>query len=299
MKNLLLCLAFSLLYLPYSNACDGCGCSVAGGGIGLLTQANARFLSLSHRYSSFQLSSHDGIPNVARDHFHDLQLGARIGLSSRFLIEGAVPYRIITREGEGAIPVSEKGIGDVRVVGHYTFIDRLDPVKKRRLQWSIGLGASAPTGAYNPIYDDAVPDHLNPGAGAWGLLLQSNLSWQTDTWGINSRFSGQVRQENEANYRFGNQWTNTTLVFWRQANEKFAWAPFAGWYGELLGNGHRNGRVEEPSTGGWGAFLNTGVEVKWDAFNLTAQWQMPFAQHFTEGETHANSRLAFTLAFLL
>ena len=299
MRILLLGLLFSWWSLPLSTACDGCGCSVAGGGIGLLTQANARFLSLTYRYSAFELSSHDGIPNVARDHFNNWQLAARIGLSSRFLGEGALPYHLIIREGEGAIPVEQNGIGDLRLMVHYTLVDRMDPVPKNGFQWSLGLGSSAPTGAYNPVYDDAIPDHLNPGAGTWGLLLQSNLSWQKGPWGLNSRFTGQLRSENEANYRFGDQWTNTTLIFWRRSAGRLAWAPFAGWYGEYLANGRRFDRPEDPTTRGWGTFLNAGLEVKWQSLHLSAQWQLPFAQDFSGGETQANSRVAFTLAFLL
>ncbi len=297
MKRTLITVVILLLLIPIGKACDGCGSSISGGGVGLLTQANARFLGLNYRYSLFnigQLSS----TTLNQDQFSDIQLLARVGLTKRLIVQGVLPYRLINRTGPETIPVDEKGIGDISILANWSFIDQMTE-KGHRIFWSAGAGVIIPSGKYVGIYDDRTPDYLYPGTGAWGTLLQSNFSLHFANWGINTSASALFRQENKANYRFGNQWTQSLLAFWKKGWPKFSVAPFAGVYSEILDNGRRNGSLEDPSSAGYGTFGNLGVEAGFRRMNLTMQTKVPMIQNYSAGEASAQTRFSVALAILL
>lgn len=291
---------FLLMVLSFfataGQACDGCGSAITGGGIGLMTQANARFLGLSYRFSQFHLGDHLS-SDLTKDRFTDLQLVARISLTKRLLVQGNLPYRIISRKGDESLAVDENGIGDATVSAFWTITDRLSD-QGRRLFWAFGAGAILPTGPYDGTYDDRTPDHLNPGGNAWGWMLQSNLSLQFAKWGINAQATGAFRQPNSVEYRFGNQWTQSVLAFWRQDLGKLNLAPYAGLYSEILQNGRRHDVFENPSTAGQGLFTQVGLEAGMGAFNFMAQVQLPVQQNYSDGEAKAQARFTTSVAYL-
>ncbi len=297
MNRTLMTIVCLLLLIPIGKACDGCGSSISGGGVGLLTQANARYLGLNYRYSLFNiglLSSN----SVNQDQFSDIQLLARVGLTKRLLVQGVLPYRFINRTGPETLPVDEKGIGDISLLANWSLIDE-STEGGQRIFWSAGVGVSIPSGRYVGIYDDRTPDYLYPGTGAWGTILQSNFSLHFANWGINANASAHFKQENKANYRFGNQWTQSLLAFWKKGWPKFSVAPFAGVYSEMLGNGRRNGDLEDPTSAGYGAFGNVGVETGFGRMNLTAQAKIPMVQNYSAGEASAQTRFSVSLVVLL
>lgn len=294
-RSLFLLMVLSF-FATIGQACDGCGSAITGGGIGLMTQANARYLGLSYRFSQFHLGDHLS-SSLTKDRFSDLQVVARFSVTKRLLVQGSLPYRMISREGEESLAVNKKGIGDANLSAYWTIADKLSE-KGQRLFWSIGTGVVLPTGAYDGTFDDRTPDHLHPGGNAWGLMLQSNLSLQFAKWGINAQASGALRQPNSASYRFGNQWTQSVLVFWRQDFGKLSLAPFAGLYSEMLQNGRRNDVWEYPSTAGQGLFTQAGIEAGRGAFNFTAQVQLPMQQNYSDGEAKAQPRFTTSVAYL-
>lgn len=278
-------------------SCDGCGSAISGGGIGLVTQANARYLGFNYRYTKFHLTS-AGSTHLTKDEFTDLQIMGRFALTRRLIVQANVPYRIISRKGEEVLSVDEQGLGDISALAQWTLMDQLSDAG-RRFFWSAGVGASLPTGNYLGVYDDRTPDHLYPGTNAWGLLLQNNISLQFANWGINTQTTAQFRQPNQSDYRFGNQYTQSILAFWKKDFGKTKLAPFGGFYAEALQNGERYGLPEDPSTAGYGVFGQIGFEANFGKINLTTQVQLPVIQNYAQGEGKSQPRLSFSLAFLI
>ena len=110
---------------------------------------------------------------------HTAILNAGYALGERWQAELQLPYvgqrRNILNTGNGRSRT--RGIGDAvvllrhRVLGHGAFAP---------WQWSVGLGTKLPTGAADRRNDDDITLNadLQPGSGAWDLILWQRLSHQ-------------------------------------------------------------------------------------------------------------------------
>ena len=73
-------------------ACDACGCSVNGVGVGLMATYRQNFLGFQYQYAPFRSTLEHA--QGATDYFHSFELMTRFRVFRRFNLQLNQPYRL-------------------------------------------------------------------------------------------------------------------------------------------------------------------------------------------------------------
>lgn len=292
---------FALLFvvLMYGNnavACDACGCAVSGSGIGLLN--NYRTNIIGFRYSNVHFQASELLEGRTKDWFQQGELFARVQVANRWRVSAQLPFQWNKRETYTGNHQTE-GLSDLRILGHFAFIDNTPIGKKGNLYWELGAGAKMPTGKYDPdLLDQDMPDNFNPGNGSWALLAQSNLVFTYGKYGLNLITSAQFNSESSSGYQFGNQYSAALMAFADyDLGIRSKIVPFAGFTAEkITGDQLANGNSAH-STGSEGIFGVLGANVRYDRWQLGGTFSQPLTQNYSDGEVDAKRRFTVELNF--
>ena len=234
-------------------ACDACGCSISGHGIGLLTNFRTNVAGVRYFNTPFQTAPTFGSTN---DRFHLLEAFVRYQVNPRIKLTVTQPYRLNYRHDKDAETLHTNGISDTRLMGSYAFVDERMGAGSR-LYWELGAGVKLPVGKYdNDLHKQDLPDNFNIGNGSWGYLFQSGLVFSANRFGVSFNAATQLNGKTSSGYRFGSQFSGSMLFFAEKTlGEKGRIVPLAGLSGELVSKDqHANGN-EAHGTGGKGFLL--------------------------------------------
>ncbi|MBK7407508.1 MAG: hypothetical protein IPL49_14320 [Saprospirales bacterium] len=290
-----LCIAMSLSV--QGMACEACGCSITGSGMGLLTAYRNNTLGLSWFYSPFRGS--EALGSNTRDYFHTVELFGNYHITPRLQVSAFLPYRYNNRVTDDQ-DLSAQGLSDLRIVGSYTFFDNKPLGAHSQLYWDAGAGVRFPTGRYDEdIYQKDLPDNFNVGNGAWSLLLQSRLLYKQERWGASATGNYQVNSATSSGYRFGDQLALTGMLFVRKSvSDKLDGTLFGGVYYERIGQDDYPYGKNPHTTGGEGYYAMASLNVKWNNCLFGASYSHPFSQNYSEGEVIAKPRISANVAFI-
>ncbi len=293
-------LLLSVLFLVFQQngfACDACGCSISGGGIGLLANYKKNFVALNWSGARFVGSPLHG--SGGTDIFNTVELSLRFHISKRFKVQLNQPYRYNTRRiGENSD--GRSGISDTRIVATYAILKDWPISKRIRLYFEVGGGIKLPLGAYDKdIQKKNLPENFNVGNGSWGYLFQPNLLLTRYNLGLIINGFFQLNEKTKDGYHFGNQTAIRTAVFYdAYLGKGFSIAPAAGVYYERIGQDRYAFQSDVPGTGGRGTFLQTGTTFKYKQWSYNFTYSFPLKQSYSEEAVDARGRISTQITYL-
>ena len=289
-RNIFL-LAMILFYsVHHARACDACGCSAGGIGLGLMAVYRGHLASVHYQFAPFssQLEQTQG----AKDFFHTTDWLLRYRLGLRWNLQFNQGFRWNYREHpDGNYSLS--GLGDTRLGANYILFSQKSLGAGLELYGEAGGGFKVPTGKFDPdLRSKNLPENFNPGQGAWGWQLQSNWVLKHPVLGlaVTTIFSDQLASK--GGYHFGSQWMGQFLLF-RHQLIKGDWSvmPYAGLQSEIINRDLDTEGFYAHGTGGKGLFLTTGANLKWSGWMLGGAISFPFHQHYSNAEVGADPRI--------
>lgn len=297
-KQITVIAVFLLLLGEKAAACDACGCSVNGVGVGLMATYRQNFLGFQYNYAPFSSTLEHA--KGATDYFHSFELMARFRVFRRFNLQLNQPYRLNVRhhpDGNG----QRAGLGDTRFLANYVLLDQVTFGKGFRLYVEAGLGVKAPTGKFDGnIHDEHnLPENFNPGNGSWAGLGQANVVLGRRNGGITLTGSYQHNRPSTSGYRFGHQWSAQALLF-NQFTTKgnFSLTPYCGVAAEGVGRDVKENGKYAGSTGGNGYYAAAGINLRFKQWLVGAAYSQPFSQHYSNAEVEAKGRLTVQLSHI-
>ncbi len=296
-KQIIISFAFIMLMVNSGMACDACGCSVSTGGIGLLAQMNYNFVGVRYQHTVFRSIDRYDKNHQTIDQFNQFELWGRYYLGSRFQLAAVVPYLVNDRSGINTLPVNLSGIGDISVSGIYSLIKTSPEENKPGHQLDIGAGVKLPTGKYDPIQDDKIPDNMNLGTNSFDFTAQTTYNLKFINSGITANAFYRFNTENQYGYQFGNRLTGSIYGYWKKDVKALKFVPFGGFYLEAISSDRLYG-THPHGTGGNGLFGTVGLDVYIGKMLVGATFQQPFQQNYSEGEVEISPRVSANVAYL-
>lgn len=288
--------------------CDLCGCATSIGGSGFGTLDNVSFLGLKYVFQDYR--SRDGIftnSPVSKEKFNTYQLWSKIPIGKSFAIGAIVPYQDLNREFEDRTEHIH-GIGDITLMGWY----QLKFYKKRHKdhvdfninreesghRLNFGLGVKLPTGEFEEMLTDRVNPGFQVGTGSLDGVFSIMHSYSKKQFGINTSATYYIKTENKNDYRFGNQFSYASNVYYSMPFRASALSPFLGVSGDIYDSINQFGE-RLPQTSGNIVNGTVGTEFMIDKFILGANYTFPLAQSLFGDNVVAKNRLVFYLNYVL
>ena len=277
-------------------ACDVCGCSINGTGLGLMSAYRYNFVGMNWQYASFEGSLLHGSGSI--DHFHTAELAVRYHFTDNFKVLVNQPFKFNTRSLNGETSQLQ-GLGDTRVLANYTFL-KDKKIGGFDIYAELGAGAQLPVGQYDSdLHSKDLPENFNAGRGSWGWLAQPNLILSKGNMGFIFNGSYQYNMATETGYRFGNQMTGQLLYFYRKdVNENFTVTPYGGVVGERITQDIYPNGVLVGGTSGKGVFTSAGINLKVKDFLFSTAYSLPVWQLYSLNEVSAKSRITAQVSYI-
>lgn len=297
-KSVIALAVFLLVFVEKSVACDACGCSVNGVGVGLMATYRQNFVGFQYQYAPFSSTLEHS--QGAKDYFHNFELALRFRVKRRFYLQLNQPYRLNVRRQPGA-NAERNGLGDTRLVTTFAFLNQIPIGKKLKLYAEAGGGIKAPIGQFDPKIHEGhdLPENFNPGNGSWAGQLQANFVLNHKNSGLNISTNYLHNRPSSSEYRFGHQWSGQALLFNQfLVNEKTSLTPFFGIAAEKVGRDVKADGKFATSTGGKGFFAAAGFNMRFNDWLLGATFSQPFSQHFSNAEVEAKGRMTLQLTHI-
>ena len=291
---------FVIVSVSAAHACDACGCSASGFGVGLMTDYRSNFIRLSYFDSRFSSNSEHG-------HHNSSDVFARMNLSFRYSFKrlpklrftGTIPYGFNFRE-DSETETSINGFSDTRLIVNYALLNTMSRNMKTSFYLEAGGGVSLPTGKYNSDiqFEKNLPENFNIGNGSLGYVFQMNAVLSHNKHGLLINNNYQLNGNTEQGYHFGNQFSSQLTAFREIPIGKFAVIPNAGLlYERISSDEYRNGNLV-PETGGKGLFFSSAVNFKTDKCLAGLSYSLPIEQQYSGGVIDAGRKLAVHFSYL-
>lgn len=295
-KRSILLAMFGMFAWTSAFACNACGCSISGNGVGLLQSYRNNFVGIGWQMAHFQSAPEHG--SISKDHFQTIEWSLRYHFSPKFKVLVFQPYRINVREFEGQ-RTSLTGISDTRIIGSYTFLNNTKLAENTQVFFEMGIGAKLPTGKYNAdIHEDDLPENFNIGNGSWGAIVQANLVLSHQEMGLALSGFYQHLSPSFSDYQFGHQLSTQALFFVEKNIKNLLLMPNAGLSVEqLTSDTYKNGNTVH-GTGGKGYFATAGLTIQLEEWRLGLSYAHPFSQDYAQGEVLATDRLSCQFSYI-
>jgi hypothetical protein len=296
MKKLIFFLLITL-FLPDNQlqACDICGCGIAGNYMGILPQFNRNFGGIRYKDRSFLHQntplSISGNNQITEDHFRTAELWARIFPGKRWQYMFFAPISVHERVGT---EYTERihGIGDLALNAHYFLMNTGDSIlNKTKITWLLGGGVQLPTGKYQQRSRNMsmFPQAFQIGRGAWAFSGQTIFMLRRKKWGMNTDLSYRYLLRNELDYQFGPQ-TIAALNFFHWAEVKeTSLLTNIGLIHERFGFDKEHG-FRKAHTGGDATLMSAGMDIYLKRFVIGGHYFHPLVQNTPKAIPHNKGR---------
>jgi hypothetical protein len=276
------------------NACDQCGCSVAGSYNNVTAYAHNNYVMLKSSFYKFTTGTTTS--RVHSDMFAtDLIVGYNFLPSLHVL--AYLPYKVNNFSGQD-VKYRTQGLGDGGLLANYVLAtNNKNVMATSTFSLSVKGGIELPTGDFIDDYRaKEVPANISNGSETIDFMTGARYIFKKKNTTLISDYTFKYNTENEAAYRFGNQHSVSLLAAQRFMRSKVVFTPYAGVAGEFDGADFYH-TLEQHGTTGESVFLNTGLEVGFSDYILGCTADLPLYANF--GEAAASSpRVALRLAYL-
>ncbi len=136
------------------------------------------------------------------------------------------------------------------------------------------------------------------GTGSVDVLLNAAYTIRWNDFGVNSSAQYKLNTVNADAFRFGNRFNLNSFAFYRAKVDAIILTPNAGMIYEHSAANYLNG-LPVDQTGGYLLNASLGVECAFKKISVGLNVQLPVAQNFAQGQTQANTRAVFHIAFAI
>lgn len=302
----LLCFVFSVTV----SACDLCGCTTSSGSSSFGTLDNLSFVGLRYIYQDFE--SKNGIFNdspISTEKFSTYQVWGKIPINNSVYINTIIPYQNLNRVFEDRIE-HINGLGDISVIAWYQIkffkkevsksseLDFVETKEETGHRLNFGLGIKLPTGEFEEQLTDRVNPGFQVGTGSLDGIFSIMHSYSKNRLGVNTSITYYLKSKNKNNYRFGNQFSFASNVYYNLPLEKSAFNPFLGVSGDIY-NSIKQYNEKLLDTDGTIFNGNLGTEYMISKFIIGANYTFPISQHLFGDNVYSKNRFSVYLNYVL
>ncbi|WP_143744274.1 transporter [Polaribacter tangerinus] len=288
--------------------CDICGSSANGASFGIGTISSASFIGVRYMYQSY--TSKDGIfvnsPST-KEHFSAYQLWGKIPVNSSIYISAVMPYQDLERRFSNKTE-AVSGFGDAIIMGWYQLKlfkqssennTNLIPVKETsNHSLEFGFGVKLPTGKFEQVLANRVNPGFQVGTGSLDVVLALSHGFNKNNFGLSTSLTYYLKGENKNEYRFGNQFSYRTNLFYTIAKDNFSFLPFIGFSGDVY---NPISQYKETIKNTSGDVFNgiLGAETIFNKAIVGVNYTLPIHHNLFNGNVTPNSSLSVYLNFSL
>ena len=272
--------AFLLAIARYGIACDFC---LLSQGISPLDTMKGAGIKISERYTVldqvYQGTGEKTNPGAKEAHW-TTELTGFYALTPEFTVLAVLPYKNGRTTGEADLTTvppsldttmagSASGIGDVALLGRYTFLKREAADTTTVLAGLAGVKfATGSTDARTSDGMGFLDSHMQMGTGSTDYLLGVSYSRSLTRFSLSANLLGTITTEGKfgsTKHEFGNALNYDLTAKYRVAPSDFAptqpqWFVALGLNGELRGREKENG-VAVADSGGNTVYLSPGIQL--------------------------------------
>jgi len=283
MKKSLLLIFVLIVFLFTTKASIACDFCLLSQGISPLDTMKGTGIKISERYTLldqvYQGTSEKANPGAKETHW-TTELTGFYGITPEFMVMAVVPYKNGRTSGEADLTMTPpmldtamagdaSGLGDVALLGRYTFLKNETPDTTTVMAGIAGIKFS--TGKTNARTSDGMSyldSHLQPGTGSTDYLLGLSYSHSLQRLSFSANLLGTITTEGKfgtTKHEFGNALNYDASGKYRIAPESFSPTKpqlFAalGINGEVRQREKENG-VAVPDSGGNTIYLSPGLQL--------------------------------------
>ncbi|WP_425077018.1 hypothetical protein [Psychroserpens sp. S379A] len=306
-KSLVLLIGLTFLFGKVY-ACDLCGCSTTSGSTSFGDLSMSNFVGLRYIHQSFE--SRDGIfedSPKSKERFNTYQLWGTVPINDSFYMSAVVPFQDLTRDFQDR---SEQisGLGDINVMGWYRFkfykkkkegvVDFNTDRERSDHVLNIGLGVKFPTGEFEEKLTNKVNPGFQVGTGSLDVFPTLMYGFSKNNIGVIANMSYYFKSENKNDYKFGNQFSYATSLFYNFKVKLTSIKPFVGVSGDVYDSIEQ---FDEELKNTDGSIFNASVgsEFTKGKFLLGAKYTLPLKQNLLNGDVESKQQLSLYLNFSL
>lgn len=291
---------------PFNVLCDLCGCSTSSGSSSFGTLGNASFVGLRYIYQDFE--SRNGIFSnspTSTERFNAYQIWARVPINETFSLNAVIPYQDLNREFDNSNE-RRNGLGDASIIGWYKKIfykKKIEDAENEENeasghQLNFGLGVKLPTGAFEERLADRINPGFQVGTGSFDAVFSVMHTYSKNRMGVNTTATYYMKTENKNDYRFGNQFSYASNVYYNVPFEKSALSPFLGISADVYNSIKQFNETLSDTNGNIvnGSF---GSEFMVDKFIVGANYTFPISQHLFGDNVTSKNRFTIYLNYIL
>lgn len=283
MKKSVLLIITAVVFLFMTNAGFACDFCLLSQGISPLDTMKGTGIKISERYTLldqvYQGASEKANPGAKETHW-TTELTGFYGMTPDFMVLAVIPYKYGRTTGEVDMTMmppmldttmagDASGLGDVALMGRYTFLKQENPDTTNVLAGLVGIKFS--TGKTNARTSDGMSyldSHLQPGTGSTDYLLGLSYSHSLDRLSFSANLLGTIAGSGKfgtTQHEFGNSMNYDVTAKYRLIPEAFS--PMKPQLFAALGiNGEVREREKEdhvtvPDSGGNTIYLSPGLQV--------------------------------------
>jgi len=305
MKYTISCVLLIVCMTTATDACDVCGASASGQGLGLLPQMNRHFAGIQYQYVELH-SRHVPLSELkpviySDEYYRTAQLWGRYCIADRLQLFAFVPYRFNSSTHQGGSSVN--GIGDISILANYVLVQNSDSdgIIQHRLLG--GVGIKLPTGKYAGISDlDKLGlPNMQPGSGSFDIPFNANYTLQYRNIGLNVDIGYVVTTPGSDQHKYGNRLNAQLNGFYRISYRRMVLLPIAGLRTEHSGHDYDNyaKRWQNLQSGGYILSYSAGLQLYFQQLGLQFQYSKPMKQYYSNGNINALQRIDAGLMILL
>lgn len=308
MKNYILCLAFSILFLFISipsKACDLCGCGAGNYYLGVMPQFQKSFVGLRYRHSVYDshLGGNSDYSSLfkTQERFYTAEIWARFYPTPKLQLLAFLPYQWNFQD-ENNQTKSISGMADASLLAQYEILNTTKDTISQKFEHSffVGGGIKLPTGKSNYNSEDALQvanANFQLGTGSTDFLLTSQYTIRHKKLGFTADLSYKINTENSENYRFGNRVSSNATLFYIKQIGKFGFMPTLGAYYEHSKKDKRENKTVF-DTGGNLVNAVLGTQIYTGRFMFGINYHTPLKQNLANNQIKSKNRLMIQTAFM-
>jgi hypothetical protein len=291
--------------------CDLCGCTTSSGSSAFGDLSMSNFIGVRYIYQQYE--SRNGIfenSPTSDEHFNTYQIWGRVPISKNIFLNAVIPYQDLRRNFDDR---SEhlNGLGDVNITGFYQFKfykkEENTNDNEENYAWSdtrelsnhtlnIGLGVKLPTGEFEEELADKVNPGFQVGTGSWDVYPIVMYGYSNNNLGVTTTIAYYFKSENKNEYKFGNQLSYSTTMYYTLLRNEKAIKPFLGLSGDVFDSIEQFGETLVNTDG---SIFNgaVGMEYATGKILLGAKYTQPLYQDLFNGNVKSKSQIALYLNF--
>ncbi len=283
------------LFIFSQGNCDACGCSinnVSNNFEGLLSK---QFIGLKYFSQHYKTRENVFITEPKQDEFYNsLQLWGKVPISKKLVLYATIPYQFNYKDTNPKTSI--KGLGDVSVLANYFIFNDRDNSKNSPHKISVNAGVKIPTGKFDENNTTSTNPSFQLGTGSWDILTSANYQFIKEKFAVFLGTDYIIKTQNPKEYKFGNQWNNTLMLYYFTSVKGLKITPKVGAISELFQDNEQRGYTV-PNTSGNMILGKTGVEVSYKKFTLGSDVSIPFHTNLMNDEVKPISRFSLFINF--